>query len=90
MAQIEIWEVEERVARLHRQVDQHTQQLDGIGAAVEDMERVGELDDGNFRHQVGVLEDEVRLLSRQMREFMRWEPWLLRVWRWWYGMPPSE
>jgi hypothetical protein len=86
MTQIEIRALELRVGGILLQVYDHTQQLERMGPALEDLEEGWVVDDRNFRHQVGVLEDEVRLLSRQVRELMRWEPWLLRVYRWWYGL----
>jgi DNA-binding transcriptional MerR regulator len=79
-------ELDDRIRYVSWTVEMHTTQLDSIGEMLDDMERGGEIADRNLYHRLDVLEDQMRELRDQVRELMRWEPWLLRVYRWWYGI----
>ena len=90
MAQATVRELEGSVSRLQRHVDFHSQQLAGIGGVLTDEERAEVEDIGNLRIQIFMLRDDLDRLTCAVREFMKWEPWLLRVYRWWYGAVTPE
>ena len=79
------WFLDARFRDAKWTVELHTTQLDRIGERLDVMERGGEIKDRNLDHSIGVLEDQVLELRSQVRELMKWEPWLLKVYRWWYG-----
>jgi hypothetical protein len=83
-------ELEDQVRELKWNQTFQTGQLHSFGEMLDDMERSAQTSDRNMNHEIDCLKDEMQKLSVQVRDLMRWEPWLLRVWRWWYGMPPSE
>ena len=83
-------ELEDQVGELKWNQIAQTRQLHSFGEMLDDMERGAQTSHRNMNHEIDCLKDEVQKLSVQVRDLMRWEPWLLRVWRWWYGMPPSE
>jgi hypothetical protein len=85
IAQME-WQLDERIGAIRWTVGlQHTQ-LCRIGQTLDEMERGGKIEDRNLEHQMECVEYEVLELRGQVRELMRWEPWLLQVFRWWYGI----
>ncbi len=90
MAQAQIWVLEEHVNGLQTFMDVQNQQLADLEDALDRLERGGADSLGHFNVQIGALQYDVRLLIRQVRNFMRWEPWLLRVYRWWYGAVTPE
>ncbi len=53
------------------------------------MERGQGVNDFNMTHQIHCLDLEVRELRAQVHNLMKWEPWLMRVYRWWYGLPTA-
>jgi hypothetical protein len=83
-------ELEDQVGELKWNQTFQTRQLHTFGEMLDDMERGAQTSERNMNHEIYCLKDEVQRLSAQVRDLMRWEPWLLRVYRWWYAMPPPE
>ena len=73
------WQLDERIREIKWTVDMHTTQLDRIGQTLNEMETGGEIEDTILEHQIECLEYEVLELRGQVRELMKWEPWLLKV-----------
>ncbi len=83
-------ELEDQVHELKWNQTFQTRELHTLGEKLDDMERGAQSSDRNMSQEIECLNDEVQRLSAQVRDLMRWEPWLLRVYRWWYAMPPPE
>jgi Mg/Co/Ni transporter MgtE len=83
------WELEDRVASVKLSVDFHSQQLNTFKAKLDWTEREQAVNDFNMTHQIHCLDLEVRELRAQVDNLMKWEPWLMRVYRWWYSLPTA-
>ena len=70
---------DERIRDITRTVETNRTQLDRIGQTLDEMVRGGEIEDTILEHQIECLEYEILELRGQVRELMKWEPWLLKV-----------
>jgi hypothetical protein len=84
IAQME-WQLDERIRYTSWTVEMHTTQLEALADRMDEMEDGGTVEDRNLYDRIVALENAVIALREQVRHLMRWEPWLLRVYRWWYG-----
>jgi hypothetical protein len=84
IAQME-WQLDERIRHTSWTVEMHTTQLEALADRMDEMEDGGTVEDRNLYDRIVALENAVIALREQVRHLMRWEPWLLRVYRWWYG-----
>jgi hypothetical protein len=88
MAQAER-DLEERILVLGWNVDFHSQQLDASVDILADMERRVDIMKRSMAFEIEWLSEKVRVLEIQVERLRWWDPWLLKVYRWWYGTPPN-
>jgi hypothetical protein len=87
MAQTER-DLEERLLVLGFQLEFHSQQLDASVDILADVERRVDILKRNASFEIDRLRERVRELEIQVEKLSWWEPWLRKVYRWWYGSPP--
>ncbi len=85
MAQME-WLLDERIRHTSWTVEMHSTQLEALADRMDELEDGGTREGRGLRDRRGALENTVIDLRGQVRQLMRWEPWLLQVFRWWYGI----
>jgi hypothetical protein len=81
-------DLEERILVLGWSIDFHEQQLDASVAILADMERRVDIMKRNMAFEIERLGAKVRVLELQVERLKWWDPWLLKVYRWWYSTPP--
>jgi hypothetical protein len=87
MAQTER-DLEERLLVLGWNLEFHSQQLDASVDILADVERRVDILKRNASFEIDRLRERVRELEIQVEKLSWWEPWLRKVYRWWYGSPP--
>jgi hypothetical protein len=81
-------DLEERILVLGWKLDFHSQQLDASVDILADVERRVDIIKNNASFEIERLSEKVRVLGFQVRMLSWWDPWLRKVYRWWYGTPP--